>query len=585
MVFTDNSDIYVAIHDEGINRIARHVFLQRPSLFNYATRFLSQHPELVCKQIESAHEVTAKNNPLMGVVPPLPILGTTYGLNYSAQVTNLEIDFHPRDVFELPESMGTLANQQLAIHLKLCTGIGCPGDDLPNPSVSINRFDNFDITNFEELIPELPEAGEINRILPTSKLECFCLDLFATSSVKITGPKGNQLIRSKVEDIEIVDLKPSGLENGIECYAKTTLNLGILPTISTAISNIAFGIIDLPDGLGTLQVAGSSVPNNPAIEEDQLKAFVDIENIVLNISSSGDLPSSGGEGDYVRTTRPRTRSGTYDFTAALSEEFFVKIFDAVLKGFIFKRKDTVTLGPFTFTYDVKAHLEGGSIELDENGSIKVNELDIKWDNLSLDICVDVPKICTPEVCTPTPLGDVCLPQVCIFEEEPDFCIPFNLGGLITSEITMSVIPKVYYGIGSGVPNQWQIAMTPTLPIDVDIIDIADTAGDLFDRFANELEDIGIPSWLTGGASWIIRTVLDIGDDIGEWILDQISDMGIYQYLIDELAEYISITIFSVNDPQEIIPADGPLIPVKLPIEYLGIEVNDKEMVMVGDVGN
>ena len=75
------------------------------------------------------------------------------------------------------------------------------------------------------------------------------------------------------------------------------------------------------------------------------------------------------------------------------------------------------------------------------------------------------------------------------------------------------------------------------------------------------------------------------------IIDMTNFENFYQDLIDFLAEYISITIFSVDDPLEInlpdntVLPDSTLVPVKLPIEFLGIKVDDKEMIMVGDIGN
>ena len=138
-------------------------------------------------------------------------------------------------------------------------------------------------------------------------------------------------------------------------------------------------------------------------------------------------------------------------------------------------------------------------------------------------------------------------------------------------------------------------MVPTLPIQIDIIDIADTVGDLFHNLiTNAIDNLmsGFPQWakdlvdaILGGTEDIIRTVLDIPDDIGEWILDLIGNLGIWQDLIDALAEYIALTIFELEDPYPILPADGALIPVKLPIEFLDIAVNTDEMVITGDVGN
>ncbi|MCL5068856.1 MAG: hypothetical protein M1368_10975, partial [Thaumarchaeota archaeon] len=245
-------------------------------------------------------------------------------------------------------------------------------------------------------------------------------------------------------------------------------------------------------------------------------------------------------------------------------------------------------GPFSISYSVAARLEGGTISLTNNGAIKVSELDIKWDTLHLDIGVNIPEQCVG-ISWPVDL------EYCFFSDNPDFSMPLDLSDLITSELTLTVIPRVFYGVGSGVPNRWQIAMEPTLPIDIDIIDIADTVEDLFHNLIVSAIDNLLslaPDWardlidsLLGGVEDIIRTVLDIPDDIGEWILDMIGNLGIFQDLVDALAQYISITVFELEDPYPALPADGSLIPVKLPIQYLGINVNSDEMVLTGDIGD
>ena len=37
MAFTDRSDLFAAVHENGINATIGHLMWQRPSLFNYAT--------------------------------------------------------------------------------------------------------------------------------------------------------------------------------------------------------------------------------------------------------------------------------------------------------------------------------------------------------------------------------------------------------------------------------------------------------------------------------------------------------------------------------------------------------------------
>jgi hypothetical protein len=384
------------------------------------------------------------------------------------------------------------------------------------------------------------------------------------------------------------------------------MNQGIIPPLAESISNTAFGIINLPGSLGKIHASASTtVPNNPAIEEDQLKAFLNLDEVELNITvpptlCGGGNGGGGGGGTITRTTRPRTRTGVFDFTAAISEKAFEEIFAAVVKGFKFSCSDSGGSGLISASYSVAAHLEGGSVDLRDNGTIEVSELDVKWDTLSLQICFDIPEICVGGFCIiPNPFDGCILraPRLCFFSGSPDFCIPLNLSGLLTSEISFTAGMQVFYGIGSGVPNRWQIVIVPTLPIDLDIIDIADTVGDLVENLIDSAIDGllgGAPGWakdlvraILGPIDDIIRFVLDIPDDIGEWLLDLLTDLGVFDVLLTALNGFLTNIVppLEVEDPLTVLPADGTLIPVKIPIEFIGIEINTNEMVIQGDVGD
>jgi hypothetical protein len=616
MSLTANCDIYAAIHDAGINRVIRHLMRQRPSLFNYGSSLLASNPEMLCERIDPDPGVVSNNNPLVTVLDPLPVIGlsgfppgsigpTGLALNFGAQLSRGEIDFFQGNVFALPPELSRLASQRLAVHFRVCAGIGCLSRDVP------------------DLLPGRLDPRDDNVIaLPTARLECFCLDLFATAGCKIiTDAVGNQRIGPFVDGIEIVDLKPEGLENAIECYARLVLNRGLLPPISEFASKLAFGLFEIPttttDGVevsGAIEVSASTtVPNNPAIEEDQLKAFVNLDKVKIDIVVSPvPRPPSPPSPPVTRTVRPRTRTGTFDLTAAISEQAFKEIYGALINGFKFSPvPGSGSSGIYTASYEVAAHLEGGTIDLRTNGSILVSELDIKWDKLRLVVGIDIPTIPIGGFCIIPNLVGGCLvraPVINLFSGSPDISIPIDLSGLITSEITFSAIPKAFYGVGSGVPNRWQVALMPTLPIDLDIIDIADTVGDLFrdliaDKILDFLDALRLPDWaidlvetLLGGIEGIIRDFLDIPDDIGEFLLDLIGNLGIFQTLIDLLSEYIALTLFELEDPREILQANpvptagnpvAPLIPVKIPIEFLGIRVNSSgdELIVEGDVGN
>jgi len=264
MAFTDNCDLYGAIHEDGINRIAKHITQQRPSLFNYGTAFVAANPHLLCKPIKVAPDVDNFSNPHITVEDPLPVLGTNglIGLNFCFQITELEIDFHPGKVFPLPPELSPpLGAQHFAIHARVCGGIGCPPRDMDIPEIPQPDPTEKD----EESIPPF--------VPPTKKLECFCLDMFVVGHIEMNGPVGDQRLLGKVDGLEIVDIEPDGLENSLECYLNLLLKTVILPRVSIAIPTMVFGILDL----ATITLSASTtVPNNPAIEDDQLKVFIDM---------------------------------------------------------------------------------------------------------------------------------------------------------------------------------------------------------------------------------------------------------------------------------------------------------------------
>lgn len=473
MVFTANSDFYVAIQDAGINRLVNHVMRKRPSLFNYGSPLVASNPQLLCQQIQVAPEVLQAGNPLVTELPPLPVIQTSYALNYAVQLTKGELDFHPSNVFTLPPELNPpLANQHLGVHFQVCAGVGCPPEtSFPNPLPGRNTAKpTLSPISYARRGPasgvSIPIIGGISQgdnnitVLPTRELDCFCLDLYATGGAKITGQVGNQQIQPFVDGIDIVDLKPDALENIINCYALLALNQGILPTVGKAASSLAFVPFSIPGNLGSiLMSASTTVANNPAIEDDQLKIFVNLDSLVLNISippticqssGGGGGGSSGSAGSVTRTTRGRTRTGNFDLTAAISAKAFEKIFGAVVKGFHFSCADSGSYGIFSANYDVEAHLEGGSIQLRNNGTIEVSDLEIKWDTLSLNLCVTIPEICVGGGCAiPNPFDGclVSIPKFCFFSGNPEICIPIDLGGLITSEVTFSAGIQVFYGIG------------------------------------------------------------------------------------------------------------------------------------------
>lgn len=306
MPFTDHSDLFGAVHEDGINRLVRHFMRQRPSLFNYATPFFHNNVELFCVKFDVDERVLKAKNPLFTEQEAFPILGAPVpiGLNFCLQLTDAQIDFHPGNVFGLPPELGKLADQRFALRLKGCMGMDCPSQEMINELLPL--IERFLVSQQQLAIGETKERVEgmtthytppvvtvDNRErerprtipLPTRQLICFCLELYAVGHFEWGTVPGSQQIwlKTRLDGLEIVDIEPKDMESAIECYLTTVLKLGILPRLIIPLEKMVLDVSKEFQEMGltlgrtvTLQPSAvpADVPNNPAVEEDQIKAFL-----------------------------------------------------------------------------------------------------------------------------------------------------------------------------------------------------------------------------------------------------------------------------------------------------------------------
>lgn len=266
MAFTDNCDLYAAVHEDGINLVARHVMRQRPSWFNYATQYVSDHPYLACADVAHTIDVTHYNNPLFTVEGAIPVLGADsppVGLNYCVQLVKAEIDFHPGNVIHLPSALNPpLPQQHLAMHVKVCGGMDCP-------TAWVNGF---------QPTPGGPKTNDRNPpevVPPTRKLLCFCLDAYVVAHVVAQNIGGKPSLIGIVDAVNVAGIEPKGLSANINCYLKTTFELLLKEKLTFPISTMLFDIPLLNLATISAQLTPNPpIPNNPAIEDDQLKVFV-----------------------------------------------------------------------------------------------------------------------------------------------------------------------------------------------------------------------------------------------------------------------------------------------------------------------
>jgi hypothetical protein len=251
---------------------------QRPSLFNYATASILQNPQLLCEVIGSNPVVTKRGNPPITLEQPLPIVGSNFAIEFAVQLREVQVDFHPEDEFQLPPELAPLQPQQLAIKLRFCAGLGCPPDEIVDryipPPPDPNRGPN-DLATSAGTVPR--PANEPIQPLPFRRLLCFCLEVYVTGGVAIKSYWGKPWLEPFLTGIEIVDVTPEGLEQSLECYITLLLKLVILPKLRILLELLPLDILQLATVTITPTPAPAEVANNPAIEEDQLKAFINVE--------------------------------------------------------------------------------------------------------------------------------------------------------------------------------------------------------------------------------------------------------------------------------------------------------------------
>ncbi|WP_375690374.1 hypothetical protein [Pseudooceanicola sp. LIPI14-2-Ac024] len=274
MAFTDHSNLYASVHEDGFNLILRHMQQQRPSLFNYGSAWFAASPDRLCHEIKAHPEVLRRSNPLVTVEEPLPIPGSggAWGVDFCVQLTEAQIDFHPETVNALPPELRPLDPQMLSLHAKFCVGIRCPdlefaeriGDDIASREARDDREKPDDAPR-----PPL-------RPIPGREVKCFCLEIFAKLRLERLNVNGVEHIVLRLRGFEIVDIRPQEMEDALECYVQTVLRVGILPKARIAVDTMAFEMGDFMTLTASLTPLSADVPNNPAVEEDEARLFIDL---------------------------------------------------------------------------------------------------------------------------------------------------------------------------------------------------------------------------------------------------------------------------------------------------------------------
>ena len=299
-------------------------------------------------------------------------------------------------------------------------------------------------------------------------------------------------------------------------------------------------------------------------------------------------------------------------TVAASARALEQMFAVVRDNLNVSKSDSGSWGPFTWSYDIQFHLEGGTLQLNNDDTLEIKHLDVVWDKLKFQICFNLPGFCVGGWCiVPDPFDGcwVSLPKICI---GGPICLPIDLSGLVSEIEDLKANLVAQYWVDPTRPpgisdltaefqnksNQWKVFLNPVF-VDVLPIDPPATIENIIENAFKQAIEVAF-SWLPGWAwslIWavlgplldLLKSILGIVEDIQNWVEDLLNNIFNLAALIETLvAQYFASqnSLFQFEDPYPIMdgdPSHNP-IPVKIPIRNLAAHINAQEMVVTADIG-
>lgn len=301
-----------------------------------------------------------------------------------------------------------------------------------------------------------------------------------------------------------------------------------------------------------------------------------------------------------------------DITLAASAKAFETLYQDIVNNFTFSKSGGASFGPFSASYAVALHLSGGTLTLNDDGTIDVSDLEVVFDTLTAEVCFNLPGWCVGGFCVVPDPWNGCLVSF------PGFCIggfsicpEIDLSGLVSEVSAFDAGLRVAYYVDparlpgwtdveaeiQGHPNKWQLYLNPTL-VDINPIDVPATIANVLENAVKQAIESAIPSWVPGWAVdllWdiigpiidLITSALGIVGDIADWF-EQLLDSTFNLLAIIEtaIADYFAAQhpIYQFDDPYPVLPATSSLIPATIPVRDLSATINSQELVIVADVG-
>ncbi|GGZ02034.1 hypothetical protein ACFFTM_08525 [Pseudoduganella plicata] len=268
-----------------------------------------------------------------------------------------------------------------------------------------------------------------------------------------------------------------------------------------------------------------------------------------------------------------------DVSLSVSEAAFETIYNRIVPTPSLPFSKTVSFAGLAFGVDGALHVAGaGDIDFEDGDSFWLDELKIGWDQLVLRLGFDIPAVtvgrfCILRVQLPWESGDDCkweFPGGQLFGADMDIGpLTINLNAIIPYVVT-EVSGRFSIGLVSeGDTLKLKVYKQS---VDVDPISIQDTFGKLPALLQAALAAAAAsfvaahpPMFLVDAALGILGfptvtelllDVLDIGDDVQEWLTRRLNvDIGIQNILAGLIAKAIlEKTMFDIPDPYGLLPS-------------------------------
>ena len=223
MALTAGHAAYAALHEDGLNKFIRNVYLVRPHYFHYATSLFGGGSNSI------------------DLLSPIDVPGLGSVIQYSIAISQPVIDFVPEDAGSTLPAPLTLGLDQFSITAEVQFCIACGLIDKRKPGTFFNE----------------DRASEWSP-----KRLCTVLHLWAVGHPTVEPlSMTDKLIGLQIDQIVVKNI--CDLEQIVECIAKDMVN-ALLAKLQQKVSELVLG------AFGLMLAAG------PEISDDQLKIWGDI---------------------------------------------------------------------------------------------------------------------------------------------------------------------------------------------------------------------------------------------------------------------------------------------------------------------